>query len=91
MTEIANIDPRIQKIIKELMIWQETEFDHRGQSVRKSFRDCVDPPSTCPDTVLDTALRGLKDMQAWARRGRALDAKVDEDSVMRDCRVGDGG
>jgi hypothetical protein len=84
----ADMDPRVLKIIKELMAWQNTEFDLEGHPVRR-FEFLVESPPTCPDTVLDDALHGLRDMQEWAKKGHLLEAKRDLDDLERECRVDD--
>jgi hypothetical protein len=84
----ADLDPRVLKLIKELVSWQETDFDHRGHPVRR-FEFPSEPPSHCPDTILDNALQGLRDMQEWAKRGHLLEAKQDQDDLMRECKIDD--
>jgi hypothetical protein len=84
----ASLDPRVLKIVKELLAWQNTEFDLYGQPIRRvEFLD--ESPPTCPDSVLDNALHGLRDMQEWAKRGHLLEAKRDLDDLERECSVDD--
>jgi hypothetical protein len=84
----ADLDPRVLKLIKELVTWQKTDFDQSGHPVRR-FEFPSDTPSTCPETILDNALHGLRDMQEWAKKGHLLEAKQDQDDLMRECKIDD--
>ncbi len=86
--QTASMDPRVLKMIKELVSWQKTEFDLCGHPVR-NFELPSEQPSVCPESVLDTAMQGLRDMQEWARKGHLLEAKRDQDDLMRECDVDD--
>jgi hypothetical protein len=85
--DIARMDPRITAIIKELVAWDDTEFDNDGRPVRKEGGDSDTTcpcPCPCPDTVIDSARRALRDMKNWALEGRRDEARRALDEIERD-------
>lgn len=78
-----HIDPRYLSIIKELVAWDNQEFDGNGRPSRSE-----DPENTytcpCPDTALERAQRALRDMKHWALEGRRIDAQHGLDDLERD-------
>ncbi|MCZ7861147.1 hypothetical protein O9X98_06975 [Agrobacterium salinitolerans] len=76
-------DPRVAAIIKELVAWDDQEFDYAGRPLKRS-----DPEAAyvcpCPDTALERAARALRDLKHWAIEGRRLDAERGLADLVRD-------
>ena len=77
------MDPRLASIIKELVAWDDQEFDYSGRPLKKTDPDAA-YACPCPDTALERAARGLRDLKHWATEGRRLDAERDIADLVRD-------
>jgi hypothetical protein len=77
------IDPRLAAIIKELVAWDDQEFDYSGRPLKLLDLD-VASVCPCPDTALEQATRALRDLKHWATEGRRLEAERELADLVRD-------